>query len=150
MRFVPAVTDPPEDLEFEALGEAVAVDAVALAVVFGSYAAGEPGRLSDLDVALQFSADVSLSSRLEHLDALTVAIIDRTGIEAVDVIDLDTVGPRLGYEALATGTLVTGDRSVAVDLETEYLVRWLDFKPVKRAWDAALDARIRDGSYGRP
>lgn len=149
MRFVPTVTDPPEDLDLEALRSAVAVDEVELAVVFGSYGTGDQTELSDLDVAVRFRNDLSDPTRFALLDDLTVAITEATGFEAVDLVDLHSVGPRLGYDILSTGTIVHGDRSAAVDLETRFLLRKLDFQPVKRAWDEALDARIEDGTYGR-
>lgn len=150
MRFVRGVRDPPADLDRDALREAVAVDEVSLAVVFGSYGAGDAGPLSDLDVAVRFREGVPRARRLELLDELTVAVVDATGVEAVDLLDLDAVGPRIGYEALADGGLLYGDRAAAVDLEAAFLLRKLDFSPVKRAWDRALESRIRDGSYGRP
>lgn len=149
MRYVRGIADPPTDLDFEALRAAVAVDAVTLAVVFGSYASGDQGPLSDLDVAVRFRDDVPRESRRQLLDELTVEIIDAAGIEAIDLLDLDTVGPRLGYEILSKGELVVGDAYEAVELETRFLLRKLDFQPVKRAWDDALDERIRDGTYGR-
>lgn len=150
MRFVPGIEDPPANLDLDAVREAVAVDEVSLAVVFGSYAVGEAGPLSDLDVAVRFRDEVPRTRRLELLDELTVAIVDETGVEAVDLLDIDAVGPRVGYEALAYGALAYGDRAAAVDLEAAFLLRKLDFRPVKRAWDRALESRIRDGSYGRP
>lgn len=150
MRDVRSITDPPADLDFGALRDAVAVDEVDLADVFGSSATGDQGPLSDLDVALLFREDVPKERRLELLDELTVAIIDATGIEAVDRLDLDTVGPRIGYEILAKGSVVVGDEQTATDLEVRFLVRKLDFQPVKRPWDDALDERIRNDTYGRP
>lgn len=150
MRFVRGLSDPPANLDLSRLREAVAVDEVRLAVVFGSYAAGNAGTLSDLDVGVWFQDGITRSSRIDLLDELTVAITDATGMEAVDLVDLAVVGPRLGYEALATGTLIRGDPSMADALETRFLVRKLDFQPVKRAWDRALDARIKGGTYGRP
>lgn len=149
MRFITGLSDPPADLDLDALRVAVAADEIALAVLFGSYAAGDQGPFSDLDVAVRFRPGVPRSRRLELLDALTVAIVETTGIEAVDLLDLDAVGPAVGYAALSTGTLVHGDRSAAIALETSFLLRKLDFQRVKQAWDRALDARLREGTYGR-
>lgn len=81
---------------------------------------------------------------------MTVVIQQTTGIEAIDLVDLERAGPALGYEALARGTLLTGDRSEATELETRLLHRTLDFAPVKREWDAALSRRITEGEFGRP
>lgn len=150
MRFVRGLSDPPADLDLARLQEAVAIDEVRLAVLFGSYATGDAGSLSDLDIGVWFRDETTRSRRIELLDEITVAIVDATGIEAVDLVDLEAVGPRIGYEALATGTLIHGDQSVADAIETTFLVRKLDFQPVKRAWDRALESRIRDGTYGRP
>lgn len=150
MRFVSGLTEPPKDLEVDTLREAVAVDEVALAVLFGSFASGDQGPLSDLDIAIKFRDEVPRSRRLERLDGLTGAIVTATGIEAVDLVDLETVGPAVGYDALAHGVLLHGDRSDAIALETAFLLRKLDFQPVKRTWDQALDARLREGRYGRP
>jgi predicted nucleotidyltransferase len=149
MRFVPTVTDPPANIDREAVRRAVAIEPVSLAVVFGSYATGNQGPLSDLDVAVQFRDGLSGPERAALLDDITVAITEETGFEAVDLLDLETVGPRLGYAILSTGMLVHGDRSSAVDLESRFLLRKLDFQPVKQAWDEALEKRIHDGSYGR-
>lgn len=150
MRFVSGRAEPPEDVDIDRLREALAVEAVSFAVLFGSQATDDASPLSDLDVALRFKDEIPDARRFELLDELTVAVINATGIEAVDLIDLDAVGPRFGYEVLATGTLLFGDRSAAIELETELLLRTLDFQPVKRAWDEALEERIKGGTYGRP
>lgn len=150
MRFVRSRGDPPESVEVEALREAVAVEGVELAVLFGSYALDDAGRLSDLDVAVLFDSTVDGPRKRRRLDELTVAIQRATGVEAVDLVDLDATGPELGYEALSTGVLVLGDRERATDLEAELLQKALDLQPVKQAWRAALDERLREGSFGRP
>lgn len=57
--------------------------------------------------------------------------------------------PSVGYSALARGTLVAGDRGRAVEREAEFLLKALDFQPVKAEWDAALTQRVREGNFGR-
>lgn len=150
MRFVRGRSDPPDTLDVDAVREAVAIDGVSLAVVFGSYAAETAGPLSDLDVAVSFEPSIDRERKLRLMDELTVAIQDATGVEAVDLLDLDTAGPTIGYDALAHGILVYGERDTAIDLEARFLVRKLDFRPVTRAWQGALDERLREGTFGRP
>lgn len=150
MRFVRVRDDPPDSIDVETLSEAVDVEGVDLAVLFGSYARDDAGRLSDLDVAVRFDPDVDGARKWRLLDELTVAIQGATGVEAVDLVDLGSVGPELGYEALARGVLVYGDREVATDLEAELLQKALDLEPAKRAWRAALADRLREGTFGRP
>lgn len=150
MRFVRTRGDPPDSIDVDALREAVAVDGVDLAVLFGSYAEDRAGRLSDLDVGVRFDSAVEGARRRQLLDELTVAIQESTDVEAVDLVDLDAVGPELGYEAMARGVLVHGDREAATDLEATFLLRALDFRPIRRIWQASLDERLREDRFGRP
>ena len=106
--------------------------------------------MSDLDVAVQFDLDVDGPRKRRLLDELTVSIQQATGVEAVDLVDLDSVGPEFGYEVLARGVLVHGDPDVAIDLEGKLMVRAIDFEPVERNWQTALDERIREDRFGRP
>lgn len=149
MRFVRVRGDPPDTVDVEALREAVDVDGVELAVLFGSYATDDAGPFSDLDVAVRFEPYVGGPRRRQLLGELTVAIQQATRFEAVDLVDLDSVGPELGYEALSRGVLVYGDPERATDLEAELLQKSLDLEPVKREWRAALDERLREGTFGR-
>jgi hypothetical protein len=80
---------------------------------------------------------------------MTPAITDATGIDAIDLVDLDAAPPTVGYEALSRGVLLLGDEAAAVELEAEFLSRKLDFAPVKEKWQEALKTRLRRGTYGR-
>lgn len=120
-----------------------------IALLFGSYARGAERTRSDLDIAVQFESGVPRERRFEVLDELPVAVTERTGIEAVDILDLEETGPRVGYEALSTGILVIGDESDAVTLEARFCCLKLDFEPVYREWQSALETRLEDGTYGR-
>lgn len=150
MRFVRVGGDPPDSIDAEELRGAVATDGVELAVLFGSYAEDDAGRLSDLDVGVVFDPELGRPRKRELLDELTVRIQRATNVEAVDLVDLEAAGPDLGYEALARGVVVYGDRQVAADLEASFLLKALDFRPVKRTWQEALDRRLREDRYGRP
>lgn len=149
MRFVRQSGSLPDEISRDTLHDAVASYPLSLVVLSGSYATDSTHHLSDVDVAIKFEADVGRDRKLQLLDELTVAIQRATGIEAVDLIDLDAVGPALGYNALRDGVLVYGDRETAIELEAEFLLRKLDFQPVKRMWDDALTDRIREGNFGR-
>lgn len=60
--------------------------------------------LSDLDVAVRFDEDVSEEERRRLLDTITAVIIESTGIDAVDLDDLERVSAALGYDILAHGS----------------------------------------------
>lgn len=150
MRFVRERGELPDEVDPESLRDALASYPLSLAVLFGSYATGTTHPFSDLDVAVQFEDAVAPDRKPALLDRLAVAIVTVTGIEAIDLVDLDDAPPALGYRALADGVLVYGERETAVELESTFLLRKLDVQPLKREWDAALTDRIEEGTYGRP
>ena len=85
-------------------------------------AAGPTHGLSDLDVAVLFNKGASKERKRRLLNELTVSITDATGFEAIDVVDLATVGLELGYEVLSEGTVLLGDKDVIVEFEADLLV----------------------------
>ena len=122
MRFVERRSDSPAELDRDALTECLREYPVSMAVLFGSQAAGLTHGLSDLDVAVLFNKGASKERKRRLLNELTVSITDATGFEAIDVVDLATVGPELGYEVLSEGTVLLGDKDVIVEFEADLLV----------------------------
>lgn len=150
MRFVRRHGDAPDALDVDALAASLEEYPLSLAMLFGSRATGTTGELSDLDVAVAFGDDVPEDRRFALLDEMTAALTRETGFEAVDLVDLSTVGPYPGYEIVSEGLLLLGDEDDAVELESKFLQLKLDFRPVKEEWQAALEERIEGGEYGRP
>lgn len=150
MRFVRRHGDAPDALDVDALAATLEEYPLSLAVLFGSRATGTAGEMSDLDVAVAFEEDVPEDRRFALLDEMTAEITSETGFEAVDLVDLSTVGPYPGYEIMSEGLLLLGDEDDAVELESKFLQLKLDFRPVKEEWQTALEERIEGGEYGRP
>ncbi|MFB6228304.1 MAG: nucleotidyltransferase domain-containing protein [Halobacteriales archaeon] len=139
-----------QPIDTETLIECLDPYPLELAVLFGSRATGETNRLSDLDLAVAFHADVPDPKRPEYLDEMVAELTRQTGIEAIDLVDLDRASPAMRYDILSKGELLIGEESALTERETEALLRKLDFQPVKSAWQDALRCRIEEGEYGRP
>lgn len=144
-----AESDRSVDVDLDCIEKRLREYPLSIAVVFGSVGRGDAHRLSDLDVGVVFEDDLDRRERFRHLDRLTAALADVTGRDAVDVVDLESAPPAIGYEALADGVLILGDEGDATALEARLLSQKLDFAPVKREWAEALETRLDDGSYGR-
>jgi predicted nucleotidyltransferase len=149
MRFVRRAADEPTAVDPATVRESLRPFPVSLAVLFGSHAKGTEHTLSDLDVAVLFRDNINGKDRIRLLDAITTAIIESTGIDAVDLVDLERTSADLGYDIMTHGVLLLGDRTDAVELETTFLSKKFDFKPVKEEWQTALSNRISEGEYGR-
>ena len=149
MRFVSTPSDSSDSVDPDDLRACLSGFPVAIAVRFGSAGTADEHALSDLDIGIVLDAAVD-ADRTGVLDRIRAALIETTGRDAIDLVDLEAAGPHLGYEALSTGELLVGDPDVATELETMYLMRKLDFDPIKVQWQNALDRRIEEGSFGRP
>lgn len=103
---------------------------VAAVYVFGSVARGTARPDSDLDVGVVFVRGTGAGTRDRIADALGVALGAATGIERVDVVDLEAQGPIFAHRVLCEGALAhEGDRARRVDFESDTVVRALDFRP---------------------
>lgn len=149
MRFVRRLKAEPTTVDPTEVCDCLRSFPISLAVLFGSHARKTEHTLSDLDIAVLFDGDLSETDKRRLLDTVTAAIIEATGIEAVDLVDLERVAPCLGYEIMTNGNLLLGDRTEAVSLETTFLSKKIDFKPVKAEWQSALNKRLSEGTYGR-
>ena len=97
-----------------------------LAMLFGSQAAGNANRDSDIDLALL--ADAPLDSRLKI--ALTERISTRLGCP-VDIVDLyHAEEPILGQ--VFKGTRLLGDDATYARLLTRHLLNTADFVPLRQ------------------
>ncbi|MCX7636196.1 MAG: nucleotidyltransferase domain-containing protein, partial [Syntrophales bacterium] len=73
---------------------------ITAAFVYGSWARGTPRADSDVDIALLFAEEADDEDTFRHLTALTVALSDPPGRDAIlIVIHLDFRHPMLYYNA---------------------------------------------------
>jgi predicted nucleotidyltransferase len=110
---------------------------VQFAIVFGSLAAGEEHRESDIDIAVDIGRALTPTEKVE----LIGEIAEKTG-RPVDLIDLRTVGEPLLGEILKHGVRILGSKSNYADLIRKHLFDTADFMPYRsrilrerrRAW----------------
>lgn len=101
---------------------------IAVAYVFGSVARGQAREDSDLDVGVVFERGAAHDEAL--LARLSTELAAATGVEPVDVIDLEAQGPIFAHGVLLDGFRVyVGSEARRVDFESETLARAFDFRP---------------------
>lgn len=149
MRYVSTPSGESSPVDRNDLRACLTTFPVSVAVLFGSTATGTDTPLSDVDVAVVVDRSVD-RHRTRLLDEIRASLMETTGRDAIDLVDLDAVGPALGYEILSSGDLLLGNEDEVVELESRFLVRKLDFQPITERWQRSLDRRIETGDYGRP
>ncbi len=112
--------------------------AINAAYLFGSFGTEASNALSDLDLAVLFSREVSLLEEL-RVSADLSSILGR---DDVDVVNLNKARVDLQHEILRTGEMIyERDRLVTADFTENMLKNYFDYGITLR--------RIRDDFWGR-
>lgn len=125
-------------------------DQVAAAYLFGSQSRGNPGPLSDVDVAVWTSPDLDARERFQLRLQLASAAEQALGGQTVDLVVLDDASPLLRHRAWRDGELLLDrDPRTRVRDEARTLVEYLDTKPLRAQMAAGVSKRLAEGRFGR-
>ena len=101
------------------------------AYLFGSRARGHSGPMSDADIAVLFSEEVTGDERFARCLQLSSRLAGPMGASRVDVVDLDTAQPALAYRVITEGRLIRSGNDVRrVRFEARAYQRYFDLKPL--------------------
>lgn len=117
---------------------------IAAAYLFGSVAKGAQRSDSDLDIGLVYDTSSEAGTHDAIASALAPELSKLTGIDAVDVVDLQAQGPLFAHAVLCEGQLLyEADRERRVDFESDTMVRAFDFRPTYELATAGKIATLR-------
>lgn len=122
-------------------------DVVVLAYLFGSWARGTEGPLSDVDVAVLLSP---VADAARQPFRLVAQVAEAVGSEDVDLVILNDAPVALAYRVLRDGRLlVSRDETTRIRFWTATVDRYLDMAPARRILQAGLANRLAEGRFGR-
>lgn len=132
------------------LAEALGLEGVVAAMLIGSQARGNPGPLSDVDIAYWhepgLDRDEKWSLRLRMIGAAEEAL--RTS--EVDLVPLNEAPPLMQHRAIRDAVpLIERDHDERIRLETRAILGYLDTQPLRDTLRAGLRRRIEEGRFGR-
>jgi uncharacterized protein len=132
------------------LAKALDREGVVAAMLIGSQARGNPGPLSDVDIAYWHEAKLDPEARLKLRLDLLGAAIDVLGTDQVDMVPLNEAPPLLRHRAIRDRVLlVERDRDERVRLETKAVLDYLDTKPLRATLRAGVKRRLEEDRFGR-
>jgi predicted nucleotidyltransferase len=142
---------PPVDAGArERLGEALDLGGVVAAMLIGSQARGNPGPLSDIDIAYWHDPALDRDERWDLRLALVGAAEETLKTSEVDLVPLNESPPLVQQRAIRDAvTLVERDRDERVRLETRAIINYFDTQPLRDALRRGLKRRIKEGRFGR-
>jgi predicted nucleotidyltransferase len=132
------------------LAEAFDRDGVVAAMLIGSQARGNPGPLSDIDIAYWHEPGLDRDAcRQLQLDLIGAAEgVMRT--PEVDLVPLNEAPPLMQQRSIRDAVrLVERDHDERVRLETRALLDYFDTQPLRDALNQEMRRRIEEGRFGR-
>lgn len=134
----------------ERLGEALDRDGVVAAMLIGSQARGNPGPLSDIDIAYWHDPGLDRDERWQLRLDLIGAAEETMRTSEVDLVPLNQAPPLMQQRAIRDAvTLVERDRDERVRLETRAMLDFFDTQPLRDALREGLMRRFEEGRFGR-
>jgi predicted nucleotidyltransferase len=142
---------PPLDAAaLERLSHSLDLAGVVAAMLIGSQARGNPGPLSDVDIAIWHEPDLDPSQRLSLQLGLASAAGAALDTDEIDIVMLNRAPPLLRQRAIRDAVrLVERDRDERVRLEKRAILDYLDTAPLRAELNRGLERRMREGRFGR-
>lgn len=105
-------------------------NSVIFAYLFGSYATGIRGKLSDVDIAVFLDKKLSAKERFDRKLKIMSDISALLRKDEIDVVILNSAYPLLEHRIIKQGTLIfSSDEKERIEYESKAIMRYLDFKP---------------------
>ena len=133
-----------KDIIITRLEERLTSFPVRFAVLYGSFAAGRPTPVSDIDLAVYVD---QIDDFLDVVNAVEEAFPDHR----IDIVNLKGKPALIYYEALASGiTFLIQDEAFFKREKFRVMRDYLDFKPTHDRLLRDMLQRIDEGTYGNP
>jgi predicted nucleotidyltransferase len=141
---------PIDQVALERLSHALDHEGVVAAMLIGSRAHGNPGPLSDVDIAVWHDPDLDSRGRFDLQLSLAGDAGCALGTDEIDVVMLNHAPPLIRHRAIRDGKrLVERDRDERVRLETRAILDYLDTAPLRAELGRGVRRRMEEGRFGR-
>ena len=123
---------------------------VRFAYLFGSQASGRANAMSDVDVAVCVDRECLAATPYGYRAALIAQLSQVLGVQAVDLVVLNTASPALRFQVIRYGLLLFA-RSDAerVEFQVRTFNEYQDTRYLFREHQARLEERLVAGQFGR-
>lgn len=134
---------------FDKLGSCLAQNQeILLVYLFGSYATGKVGPLSDIDIAILLDNPIWEKQKLKKKLQLISDISDILKTDEVDLVILNEAPNLLAYQVVSDGKLLyESDTALRVEFETRTISTYLDFKPFLEVQWQNAKRKILEGTF---
>jgi transcriptional regulator with XRE-family HTH domain len=124
---------------------------IAAAYLYGSFAKGLAGRLSDVDVAVLLDESVSLKdSPFGYKADLLTDLMQALRTNSIDLLIANNAPPFLRFQIARYGRLIFSRSEVLrIEFQVKAIADYNDIKPLLDIQNRYLSQRVRSGAYGK-
>ncbi len=123
---------------------------IVFAYLFGSYATGTAGRLSDVDVAIYIDQETNIEDSGYGYKSEIISDLSSLLEVGVDVVILNHASTILKHQVIMNGILIYSRANALRRTFHEQTTRdYLDLKPLLKVQRDYMRKRITDGTFGR-
>lgn len=141
---------PLDEVALGRLSHALNHEGVVAAMLIGSQARGNPGPLSDVDIAVWHDPDLDSRGRFDLQLRLASDAGRALSSDEIDVVMLNHAPPLMRHRAIREGKrLVERDQDERVRLETRAILDYLDTAPLRAELGRGVRRRMKEGRFGR-
>lgn len=141
---------PLDQAALDRLRDALDREGVVAAMLIGSQARGNPGPLSDVDIAVWHDPKLDSRARFDLQLSLAGDAGRALGTEEIDLVMLNQAPPLMRHCAMREAKrLVERDRDERVRLETRTILDYLDTAPLRAELGRGVRRRMAEGRFGR-
>jgi len=141
---------PLDEAALERLRAALDREGVVAAMLIGSQARGNPGPLSDVDIAAWHDPELDSRGRFDLQVDLASDAGHALDTDEVDVVLLNNAPPLMRHRAIRDGKrLVERDHDERVRLETRAILDYLDTASLRAELGRGVRRRMEEGRFGR-
>jgi predicted nucleotidyltransferase len=139
-----------DEAAIERLSHVLDLKGLVAAMLIGSQARGNPGPLSDVDIAVWHDPDLDPRGRFDLQLRLASEAGRALGTDEIDVVMLNHAPPLMQHRAIREGRrLVERDHEERVRLETQAILDYLDTAPLRAELGRGMRRRMKEGRFGR-
>lgn len=119
---------------------------IIFAYLFGSVPKGNARYGSDLDIAIYFKTEPTLS----EIGKLTLQLEESSDykIDLVQLNQLDAINPVLAYTIMSEGKIaINKDPDLLIEFKTSAILKYLDFKTTNDSINKSFSYRLSNNNY---
>lgn len=123
-------------------------DFIEFALLFGSFANGKSGFLSDVDIAIHITNDIDIFTQGKIISDLEEGLYKK--VDLIIINDLYKNNAKLAFNIIDNHKVIfCKKQDVYVDFKTNTLKYYFDMSYMYEMFDNALKRRIENGTFGK-